>query len=105
MAEPDEPTGSGLTAAGSAQVSWAGLDAETLQKIRHMPGVVRHLVVKANETIEMAAGGAGDFDVLLSDDPDNVRPRAYVKPANSAGIRLELSQSVLLKAAVSMEGK
>jgi hypothetical protein len=38
-------------------------------------------------------------------DPDTQRPRAYVVPKNHDGIREELADAVLLKAALGMSGK
>jgi hypothetical protein len=76
---------------------------ETARKILHMAGVVRHITNKANELKDST--GSSDFEVIVSDNPANFRPRAYVAPSNSNGIREELSQAVLLKAALGMAGK
>lgn len=71
--------------------------------IRHMPGVVAHMRVKALEMLELI--GSDNFDYTLQNDPETQRPRAYVHPINNQGIHEELSQSVLLKAAIAMEGR
>lgn len=73
------------------------------QAIRHMPAVVAYLTKKANEckdTIEHS----DDFRVVVSTSGES-RARAYVAPANNAGIHLEAADSVMLKAAAAMEGR
>lgn len=72
--------------------------------IRHMPGVVAYVVKKAQEGITLT-GADSEFAVVLQNDPTTQRPRAYMAPNTSDGIHLELSQGVLLKAAVSMQGR
>jgi hypothetical protein len=76
---------------------------ETARKIMHMAGVIQHITNKANELKEST--GSSDFEVIVSKNPAYFRPRAYVAPSNSNGIREELSQAVLLKAALGMAGK
>lgn len=92
--------GTGLTVSGEYD---PGISAEVDRKIRNMPGVIEHITKKANELL--ASTGSGNFDVLVSAKPGQSRPRAYVRPINSAGIHEELSQAVLLKAAMGMAGK
>ena len=48
-----------------------------------------------------SSGGAGTTER----EHEHQRPRAYVAPANNKGIHEELSQAVLLKAALGMAGK
>lgn len=80
-------------------------DLQEIDKaIRHMPSVVAYCVKKAQECIR-ATGAEEHFVVVLQNEPRTQRPRAYCAPNTSEGIRLELEQGVLLKAAVSMEGK
>ena len=71
--------------------------------IRHMPLIVDHITEKANEMLGMIEK-SGDFRVIVSTGGES-RARAYVAPANNGGIHLELADSVLLKAAVAMEGR
>jgi hypothetical protein len=75
---------------------------ETAQKILHMRGIVGYIESKAHE---LADDAGSNFEVILSNNPEYFRPRAYVAPANSEGIREELSQAVLLKAALGMAGR
>ena len=88
----------------SASVVFAGeYDPGNLTEIdraiRHMPGVVAYTIKKANECLSMIET-SHDFRVVVSYGDSRVR--AYVAPANDAGIHLELGDSVLLKAAISM---
>ena len=71
--------------------------------IRHMPGVVAYLEKKANEMLGMIEKSE-DFRVIMSTGGES-RARAYVAPANGGGIHLEMTESVLLKAAASMAGR
>jgi hypothetical protein len=71
--------------------------------IRHMPAVVAYCERKAEETIGQT--GSGNFEVILSNNPSNTRARAYCAPANNEGIHEELSEHLLLKAAINMQGK
>src|SRR6202035_5608029 len=73
------------------------------QAIRHMPGVVDYITKKANEMLGLIEKSQ-DFRVIVSTGGES-RARAYVAPANNAGIHLEAADSVLLKAAASMEGR
>jgi hypothetical protein len=68
--------------------------------IRHMPFVVGHLDAKANECKDLIEK-SDDFRVIVSTGGES-RARAYVAPANGGGIHLEMADSVLLKAALSM---
>jgi hypothetical protein len=72
-------------------------------KIRHMPFVRAYIKGKANEL--KSRTGSGNFEVIMSENPEQARPRAYVAPSNSEGINEEISQAVLLKAAMGMSGK
>ena len=72
------------------------------RKIRHMQLVVDHLVKKAQECLDMTSD---HFHIVLSNNPENTRARAYVAPADDAGIHQELADSMLLKAAMNMDGR
>jgi hypothetical protein len=71
--------------------------------IRHMPGVVAYLVQKAEELLE--ATDSENFGIILQNNPEYQRARAYVLPSNDQGVHEELSQHILLKAAIGMEGR
>lgn len=73
------------------------------QAIRHMPAVVDYLTKKANECKDMIEK-SDDFRVVVSTSGES-RARAYVAPANGAGIHLDAADSVMLKAAAAMEGR
>lgn len=88
--------------------------------IRHMPMVVAHITAKAEEMLAMVNDmckdelkskkwqtrpKTGHFGVVVSDDPDNTRPRAYVHPIDGHGIRIEMTHHVLLKASAAMAGR
>jgi len=81
----------------------AGITDEIDQAIRHMPVVVDHLMEKAAQLKGLT--GSPNFELVISADPSNRRPRVYVVPKNNKGIREELSESVLLKAALGMSGQ
>jgi hypothetical protein len=55
--------------------------------------------------LRYSSGGWGQGIGSSSKGHEESRPRAYVAPSNSKGIHEELSQAVLLKAAMSMSGK
>jgi hypothetical protein len=73
------------------------------RRIRHLPGVVAYMKQKAEQCIAMT--GSDNFEVVVQNDSDTRRPRAYCAPANNKGIHEELSEAVLLKAASNMAGK
>lgn len=77
-----------------------GITDEIDKKIRHMKPVMQRGMAEAVK-LRNAAGEA-DFDVVASVNPDNQRPRFYVAPSTSVGIHLEISNAVLLKAALAM---
>lgn len=80
-------------------------DLQEIDKaIRHMPGVVEYMVTKAQQLIQ-STGAESEFVVVLQNEPQTQRPRAYAAPNTSDGIHLELSEGVLLKGASSMEGQ
>jgi hypothetical protein len=81
----------------------AGITAEIDQKIRHMTRVEMYCHTKAEEL--KAATGSGNFRVYAQTRKETQRPRFYVAPFNREGIHEELSQAVLLKAALGMSGK
>lgn len=111
MADDDEvsvlfhanTSGTGFTASPVLGGYDAGNLTEIDQAIRHMPAVVAHITAKANECLKLIEK-SDDFHVIVSTGGKS-RARAYVAPANNAGIHLELADSVLLKAAAAMEGK
>jgi hypothetical protein len=76
---------------------------EIIHKLVHSDGVVGHITAKAQEMVEMT--GSDNFKVVVQNDPDTERPRAYGAPANNQGIHEELSDHVLLKAAQNMDGR
>ena len=71
------------------------------RRIRHLPMVVKYVADMAR-ILKIKAGH--NFEVIVSTKGAS-RPRGYVMPANSEGIRAELKYGVLLKAALSMRGK
>ncbi len=87
--------------AGSDEYSPGDLNAID-KAIRHMAAVVAHERVKGLELV--AATGSDNFDIVVQNDPETQRARVYGAPINSEGIHEELSQSLLLRAALGMEG-
>jgi hypothetical protein len=83
-----------------------GYDPGDLQEIdkaiRHMPGVVAYMRQKAEECVD--GTGSSNYEVVLQNDPETQRPRAYIAPANNQGIHEELSEHRALKSAIGMEG-
>jgi hypothetical protein len=107
---------------------------EVNRQIRNMPFIVNHCLQRARDLLD-ATGSSNFEIVLSTTDGGKVykstsdvigrsrhlksgaaegstdkpverqRPRAYVAPANNKGIHEELSQAVLLKAAMGMAGK
>lgn len=84
------------------------IGTEVNQAIRNLPMVKKHcddmaqlLMVAANAGGEF--GSAPRFEVVKAGGES--RYRAYVAPANSDGITAELNESVLLKAALGMQGR
>lgn len=80
-----------------------GITAEIDRQIRHLPMVVEHCMKKAAELKNRT--GSSNFELVISANRKQSRPRIYVVPKNDKGIREELSQAVLLKAALGMSGK
>jgi hypothetical protein len=76
---------------------------EVDRQIRNMPMVKAYLKGKANELKSLV--GSKNFEVIMSTAEGQSRPRAYVAPSNHDGIHEELSEAVLLKAALGMSGK
>lgn len=81
----------------------AGITDEIDKKIRHLHPVLMHMSAKAAEL--MHATGSPNFTLVSQSRPETQRPRVYVAPKNNQGIHEELSQAVLLKAALGMAGK
>jgi hypothetical protein len=80
-----------------------GITAEIDKRIRHMPQVILAMLEKA-ATLRHSTG-SNNFETITQSDPNTQRPRSYVAPKNRDGIHEELSQAVLLKAALGMSGK
>lgn len=80
-----------------------GITAEVDKAIRHLPVVVEAAMEKA-ATLKNSVGSP-NFELIIQARPDTERPRVYVVPKNNKGIHEELSQAVLLKAALGMAGK
>lgn len=106
---------------------------EVDRQIRNMPVVVDYCLSKARELLKSI--NSNNFEIVLSTEkggkvlsdavnvsgrhylkgrqlgdtsehgPERQRPRAYVVPANGKGIHEELTEAVLLKAALGMAGK
>ena len=71
--------------------------------LRHSDQVVQRITELANKIVQ-STGSPDDFEVLVQNDPDTMRPRAFAKPRTGKGIRLELRDSVLIKAVASGGG-
>jgi hypothetical protein len=72
------------------------------RKIRHMPAVVEAITKFAYKLVEMT--GSENFTVILQDEEGTTRARAYAGPANNKGIHEQLSEHLLEKASINMEG-
>lgn len=81
----------------------AGINDDLDRQIRHMPAVEMYCHGRAE--MLMRATGSSNFQVVAQQLPQTQRPRFYVVPSNREGIHEELSQAVLLKAALGMAGK
>ena len=96
------------------------LTEEQHRAIRHMPAVKDHLRAKGEEMLAIVNDlckaelhskkwatrpKTGHFGIVMSEDPDNTRPRLYVHPVDGHGIRIEMTHHVLLKAAAAMGGR
>jgi hypothetical protein len=71
------------------------------QAIRHLPIVQQTLENYAREILKQV--GEDDFEIVVSHAKSRIR--VYVLPKTSAGIRRECQDSVLLKCAMSMQGR
>lgn len=101
---PDLFTSNGNTLSVNVESEYdPGITEEIDRQIRHMPNVILHCTQKAAEL--RAATGSSNFEIVSQTKPETQRPRIYVVPKNDAGIREELAESVLLKAALGMAGK
>jgi hypothetical protein len=80
-----------------------GITEEIDKQIRHLLPVLLYMGQKATDLKN--ATGSSNFEVITQNRPDTQRPRYYVAPKNRKGIHEELSQAVLLKAALGMAGK
>lgn len=81
---------------------WKPLTIEMHRMIRHHPFVAAHLLKKADECQAMAGD---NFETGLQNRKDTTRARAWIQPANPEGIREELADAVLSKAAAAMRGR
>lgn len=80
-----------------------GITSEIDKQIRHLRVVILAMMEKA--TLLKNSTGSPNFELVVQVQPNTQRPRAYVVPKNREGIHEELSQAVLLKAALGMSGK
>jgi hypothetical protein len=94
--------GNGLKVAFDTEYD-AGITEEVDRQIRHLPIVKDRLFEKAAELKNSV--GSPNFELVSQTKPETQRPRVYVVPKNFQGIREELSQAILLKAALGMAGK
>lgn len=81
----------------------AKITNEVDKAIRHLPFVVGYMNFKAQKLLN--ATSSSNFQLVIQNDPSTQRPRSYVAPKNNMGIHEELSQGVLLKAALGMAGQ
>lgn len=80
-----------------------GITREVDHKIRFMQVVQNHCRQRARELHGRA--GSEHFDIVESTNEQHSRPRFYVVPSDREGIHEEISQAVLLKAALGMAGR
>lgn len=73
------------------------------RELRHLPEVVARITDLANKVVE-ATEHPDLFAVLVQNNPGTQRARALVHPVGHEGIKLELSESVLVKIIASMAG-
>jgi hypothetical protein len=71
------------------------------QAIRHLPIVQQTLEHYAREILKQV--GEDDFEIVVSHAKSRIR--VFVLPKTSNGIRREMKDSVLLKCAMSMQGR
>jgi hypothetical protein len=106
MAELYHVAGEGANQFLTATPHYGGYDPqitkEVDQKIRHLPVVISY-ITKMGTKLWLKAG-RNDFQLLVVTSGKS-RPRAYVMPKTSKGIKEELQTGVLLKAAMAMKGK
>lgn len=92
------PNGNRLTVEVGANYD-PGITKEIDKAIRHLPIVMATMNFYA-EKLKNTVGS--NFMLVTQNNADTQRPRVYVVPKNSNGIREELGKSVLLKAALGM---
>lgn len=82
-------------------------DPDLFKKLTHMPEIVAQLTQMAADIAAKAGAGhsAGDYGIIVQNWPNTKRARAFALPTNSAGIHLELTQHLVLKAAVGSTNK
>lgn len=97
---------------------------EQHRQILHHPAVVAKITELANRLCDNANAIAKDvrkaekhttqtqiqkasvdqFAVVVQDNPESQRPRAYVRPVGKTGLHIEAGHSVLFKAIASVAG-
>lgn len=102
MADLFSANGNQLKVSTSADYD-AGITDEIDKQIRHLPVVIA-AAMEAAATLKNSTGSP-NFELVIQARPDTARPRVYVVPKNNKGIHEELSEAVLLKAALGMAGK
>lgn len=82
-----------------------GITPEIDRQIRHMPQVLDRMGERAAQLKNST--GSSNFEIVISGitNKSQQRPRIYVVPKNNKGIREELADAVLLKAALGMSGQ
>jgi hypothetical protein len=71
------------------------------RQVRHLPIVQQTLEHYAREILKQV--GEDDFEIVVSHAKSRIR--VYVLPKTSNGIRREMKDSVLLKCAMSLQGR
>lgn len=79
------------------------MTTDDYRALLHSDKVVGRITDLADQIVQ-ASGSPDDFEVLVQNQPETRRPRAFAKPRTGKGIRLELRDSVLIKGAASMGG-
>ena len=80
------------------------LTDEQHRELRHADFVVAKLQELAQQIVD-ATGNPDDFEVLVQNESEYQRARAFAKPKTGRGIRLELRDSLLLKSIAGMSGQ
>jgi hypothetical protein len=77
------------------------------KELRHHPAVVAQLAQLAAKIAATAEAGhtPGSYGVIVQNKPSTRRARALVHPTSGGGIHLELTQHLMLKAAIGQGHK